>query len=356
MIQGLQYFTQAYVAASVAAGQASQAGDDEHARARLPGGLDALLPDAPLLARLPLLPHGLRLGDGDAAARRRVRGDADHRPQLAPLGALRRSGPMSDAAADRHRVRRRRDAAARVRRRRFLVAVAEHSLLIAPALAFLAPFVFIVLTVADDERPGALARALADAVPRGRTSSTSSTRRRSGAGRSTRSSTRASRRSALARLEHPGRLRARRGCAGAGRDAVFLVVLVALMLPPQVTVVPLYVMWAKLAPRRHALAADHPELVRRRVLDLPAAPVLPDDPGGVPRRRARRRLRRVPHPDDGRAAARQAGDRGGRALLVPLHVQRLLPAAALRRREPGQLGRSRSASRSSARSTRCSGT
>jgi multiple sugar transport system permease protein len=31
-----------------------------------------------------------------------------------------------------------------------------------------------------------------------------------------------------------------------GRDAVFVVVLVALMLPPQVAVVPLYVMWAKL--------------------------------------------------------------------------------------------------------------
>jgi multiple sugar transport system permease protein len=31
-----------------------------------------------------------------------------------------------------------------------------------------------------------------------------------------------------------------------GRDAVFLVVLVALMLPPQVSVVPQYVMWAKL--------------------------------------------------------------------------------------------------------------
>jgi multiple sugar transport system permease protein len=31
-----------------------------------------------------------------------------------------------------------------------------------------------------------------------------------------------------------------------GRDAAFMVVLVALMLPPQVTVVPLYVMWAKL--------------------------------------------------------------------------------------------------------------
>src|SRR5262249_61666498 len=30
-----------------------------------------------------------------------------------------------------------------------------------------------------------------------------------------------------------------------GRDAVFVVVLIALMLPPQVSVVPLYVMWAK---------------------------------------------------------------------------------------------------------------
>jgi multiple sugar transport system permease protein len=31
-----------------------------------------------------------------------------------------------------------------------------------------------------------------------------------------------------------------------GRDAVFLIVLISLMLPPQVAVVPLYVMWAKL--------------------------------------------------------------------------------------------------------------
>ena len=38
-----------------------------------------------------------------------------------------------------------------------------------------------------------------------------------------------------------------------GRDTVFLIVLVALMLPPQVTVVPLYVMWAKLAPRSGTL-------------------------------------------------------------------------------------------------------
>src|SRR4029079_2594764 len=31
-----------------------------------------------------------------------------------------------------------------------------------------------------------------------------------------------------------------------GRDLVFLLVLVAMMLPPQVTIVPLYVLWAKL--------------------------------------------------------------------------------------------------------------
>ena len=87
-----------------------------------------------------------------------------------------------------------------------------------------------------------------------------------------------------------------------GRDAVFLVVLVAMMLPPQVTVVPLYVMWAKLAPGRHAVAADRAQLVRRRVHHLPAAPVLPDHPRGVPRRGARRRLRRVADPAHGRAA------------------------------------------------------
>src|SRR5262249_50360290 len=68
------------------------------------------------------------------------------------------------------------------------------------------------------------------------------------------------------------------------------------------------------------------------------APVLHDDPRGVPRRGARRRARRVPRAHDRRRPARQAGNRGGRTLLVPLHVQRLLPAAPLHRREPPSLG------------------
>jgi multiple sugar transport system permease protein len=138
----------------------------------------------------------------------------------------------------------RRKPPAHVRRRRLLVAVADHSLLIVAALVFLAPFVFIVLTAfmtneqalspdlwphpfrfqnfADvfSEAPlwryalnsliyGGLATLflLASSIPVAY---------------------------ALAKLRWRG------------REAAFLVVLVAMLLPPQVTVIPVYVMWAKL--------------------------------------------------------------------------------------------------------------
>ncbi len=131
-----------------------------------------------------------------------------------------------------------------VRRRRFLLAVANHSLLIAAAVIFLAPFLFIVLTAFMTN-----AQALSPdlwpqpfrwhnfidvfhKIPLWRY--------------------------ALNSLLYGGlatlflllssipvayafsRLRWR------GRDAAFLVVLVAMILPPQVTVIPVYVMWAKL--------------------------------------------------------------------------------------------------------------
>ena len=147
VIQGLQYFTQAFVAANVAAGQASQGGSVEHARARLPRGLDALLPGAPLLPRLPLLQHGLRLRDGGAAARRRVRRD-----EL----IIRGTPPPRALPGRRDERRRRRPRAHRSRRRAaarldpapapLLISIADHSLLIVAAVAFLAPVVFIVLT------------------------------------------------------------------------------------------------------------------------------------------------------------------------------------------------------------------
>jgi multiple sugar transport system permease protein len=138
----------------------------------------------------------------------------------------------------------RRKPPANVRRRRFLVTVADHSFLIAAALVFLAPFVFIVLTAfmtneqalspdlwphpfrfqnfADvfSEAPlwryalnsliyGGLATLflLASSIPVAY---------------------------ALAKLRWRG------------REAAFLIVLVAMLLPPQVTVIPVYVMWAKL--------------------------------------------------------------------------------------------------------------
>ena len=131
-----------------------------------------------------------------------------------------------------------------VRRRRRLVAIADHSLLIAAAIAFAAPFAFIVLTslMTTDQAlstrlwpepfhwsnysevfkqapilryalnttlyaVGATALMLVSSIPVAY---------------------------ALARLRWKG------------RDAAFLLVLVAMMLPPQVTIVPLYVMWSKL--------------------------------------------------------------------------------------------------------------
>jgi multiple sugar transport system permease protein len=131
-----------------------------------------------------------------------------------------------------------------VRRRRFLIAVADHSLLIAASIIFLAPFVFILLTAlmthnqalsaqiwphpfhwsnfVDVFRQAPLWRwflntmiysglatigVLVSSIPVAY---------------------------ALARLRWRG------------RNAVFMVVLIALMLPPQVSVVPLYVMWSKL--------------------------------------------------------------------------------------------------------------
>ena len=139
-------------------------------------------------------------------------------------------------------VRRKEPAA--VRRRRFLVAVADHSILIAIGIAFLAPIVFIGLTalMTDNQaltptlwphpfqwsnfveifRQAPLWRWMLNTLM-------------------------------YAGLATLGVLVSSIPVAYAlskirwkGRDAVFLIVLVSLMLPPQVAVVPLYVMWAKL--------------------------------------------------------------------------------------------------------------
>jgi multiple sugar transport system permease protein len=138
----------------------------------------------------------------------------------------------------------RREVPLATRRKRRLIAIADHSLLIAAAIAFVAPLTFMVLTSlmtndqalssdlwphpfrwrnytdVFDQAPmfryalntalyavGATVLMLISSVPVAY---------------------------ALAKLKWRG------------RDAAFLLVLVAMMLPPQVTIVPLYVMWAKL--------------------------------------------------------------------------------------------------------------
>jgi multiple sugar transport system permease protein len=138
----------------------------------------------------------------------------------------------------------RRKPPADVRRKRFLIAVAEHSILIAAAIAFIAPVVFIGLTalmtndqaLSPDLWPktfewGNFADVFHKAPLLRWTLNTMIY-----AGLATLGVVVSSIPVAYAL----SRLRWR------GRDAVFLVVLVALMLPPQVAVVPLYVMWAKL--------------------------------------------------------------------------------------------------------------
>jgi multiple sugar transport system permease protein len=131
-----------------------------------------------------------------------------------------------------------------IRRRRFLIAVADHSLLIALGIVFVAPVVFVLLTSLMTN-----AQALsADLWPRPfRWQNFVDVFTSAPLWRWALNSF------IYASLATIGLLLSSIPVAYAfsclrwrGRDAVFLVVLIALMLPPQVTVVPLYVMWAKL--------------------------------------------------------------------------------------------------------------
>jgi multiple sugar transport system permease protein len=135
---------------------------------------------------------------------------------------------------------------ASVRRRRLLGAVATHSVLIAVALAFVLPFVFIVLTslMTNDQAlsshlwPSPFAwhnyRDVFTKAPIWKwVANTLEYSVLATIGVVVSSVPVAY---ALARLRWRG------------REVAFLIVLVALMLPPQVTVVPLYVMWSKFHP------------------------------------------------------------------------------------------------------------
>ncbi len=88
-----------------------------------------------------------------------------------------------------------------------------------------------------------------------------------------------------------------------------------------------------------------PELLRRRVLDLPAAPVLPDDPGGV-RSTPRASTAAASSGSWSRSSLRlaRARDRGRRAVHVPLLAGTTSSARCSTRARTSSTGRSRSGS------------
>jgi multiple sugar transport system permease protein len=138
---------------------------------------------------------------------------------------------------------RRRPPAA-VRRKRLLLAVANHSLLIAVAALFLMPFVFITLTALMTSQQALSPELWPQPF---RWANFVDVFAKAPFWRWTLNTIMYSGLATLGLLLSSipvayalARLRWR------GRNAVFMVTLIALMLPPQVSVVPLYVMWAKL--------------------------------------------------------------------------------------------------------------
>ena len=140
----------------------------------------------------------------------------------------------------------RRSVPTAVRRRRLLLAVANHSVLIGAAIVFLAPFAFITLTALMSN-----AQALSPNLwPHPfRWHNFVDVFTTAPMWRWTLNTLEYSILATLGLLVSSipvayalARFRFR------GREVAFLIVLVALMLPPQVTVVPLYVMWSKFQP------------------------------------------------------------------------------------------------------------
>ena len=220
-----------------------------------------------------------------------------------------------------------------IRRRRLLVAIADHSLLIAAAIAFVAPVVF-VSSRPDDESPGALGRHLAAAF---RFENYLDVFRDAPLWRwALNSFIYASLATGLLISSIPV------ACAFAclrwrGRDLVFIIVLVALMLPPQVTVVPLYIMWAKLGLVGGLWPLIIPNwfgdafaifLLRQFFLTIPSEYLDAARVDGCGELRVTRVVMRLGKPAIAAVAL----------FSSPLHVERLLPPAPVPEREPGELG------------------
>ena len=149
----------------------------------------------------------------------------------------------ADAVFEPRAIERRKPPAS-VRRRQLLITVADHSILIALALMFLAPFVFIALTALMTNQQALSPRLWPEPFRWGNFIDVFETAPIWRYGFNT---------FFYAALATVGVLASSIPVAYAlsrlrwwGRDVVFVVTLVALMLPAQVTVIPVYVLFAKL--------------------------------------------------------------------------------------------------------------
>jgi multiple sugar transport system permease protein len=131
-----------------------------------------------------------------------------------------------------------------VRRKRLLVAIADHSILVAGAIAFLAPFVFMALTALMTSDQALSSKLWPHPF---HWSNLTEVFHRAPLWRYTLNSMLYAGLSTIGVLVSSipvayalSRLRWK------GRDACFILVLATMMLPAQVTAVPLYVMWSKL--------------------------------------------------------------------------------------------------------------
>ena len=152
------------------------------------------------------------------------------------------SGAVLEAPAAEAIVRRKPPAD--VRRRRFLIAVADHSLLIAGAIIFLAPFVFMVLTSLMTNEQALSSNLWPHPF---QWSNFTEVFHKAPMWRYALNTMLYAGLATLGLLVSSipvayalARLRWR------GQNIAFVITLVAMMLPPQVTVIPVYVLWAKL--------------------------------------------------------------------------------------------------------------
>ncbi len=241
VIDSLQYFTQAYVAAGVAQGQAAS----ESATSL------GYPEDSTLFYPVLIYQQGFRYFNmGYASAMAMLLLVVALAVTLLILRSSRLwvfyqgAGAREMSAVAQPVALERRKPPAAVRRKRFLIAVADHSLLIAAAIMFLAPFVFIVLTSLMTNNQALSPKLWPEPF---RWSNYTDVFRTAPIWRYALNTT------YYAVLATIGVLVSSIPVAYAlsrlrwkGRDVVFIAVLVAMMLPIQITVVPVYVLFSKL--------------------------------------------------------------------------------------------------------------